>query len=209
MAAPAAPPRGGNALTRKLGPLPVWAWTAIGLAVGYVVYKHFTGQSGSGGQAQETQTVAAASPASSLGAAPSAGTSTDTATGASSSTDFSDIVDALGGQQAALFGAIEQSNQDVISLAAQQISYAQANTNMGSFQTQTQPAAATQPGGSNAPIMAYVAPSVATSTAPPAATVKVATKAPAPTRFYTYKRDVPLGPNQTVHFTTGRGYYAA
>lgn len=32
-------PVGG--LTRKLGPLPVWAWAIIGLAVGYYVYEHY------------------------------------------------------------------------------------------------------------------------------------------------------------------------
>jgi len=35
----AAPPKGGgNILTRKLGPLPGWAWAAIGVA-GYLVYR--------------------------------------------------------------------------------------------------------------------------------------------------------------------------
>lgn len=32
---------------------------------------------------------------------------------------------------------------------------------------------------------------------------------PAPSRFYTYKKDVPLKKGQTVHFQTGKGYYAA
>jgi hypothetical protein len=31
----------------------------------------------------------------------------------------------------------------------------------------------------------------------------------APIRYYTYKADVPLAAGQSLHFTTGRGYYAA
>jgi hypothetical protein len=31
----------------------------------------------------------------------------------------------------------------------------------------------------------------------------------APARYYTYKRQVPLRPGQTLHYTPGRGYYAA
>ena len=37
--APKSGPVGG--LQRKLGPLPVWAWALIGLAVGYYVYEHY------------------------------------------------------------------------------------------------------------------------------------------------------------------------
>lgn len=33
---------GGNALTKKAGPLPVWAWILIGSAAAYLLYKHFT-----------------------------------------------------------------------------------------------------------------------------------------------------------------------
>lgn len=34
--------------------------------------------------------------------------------------------------------------------------------------------------------------------------------APAPTRqYYTYRKDVPLRPGQTIHFLAGKGYYAA
>ena len=37
---------GGNVLTHKLGPLPVWGWFAVGL-VTYLLYKHFKGSSSS------------------------------------------------------------------------------------------------------------------------------------------------------------------
>ncbi|MCU1492191.1 MAG: hypothetical protein JWM85_3596, partial [Acidimicrobiaceae bacterium] len=33
----------GNALTRKAGPLPVWAWILIGSVAAYVIYKKFAG----------------------------------------------------------------------------------------------------------------------------------------------------------------------
>jgi hypothetical protein len=45
------PPRGrGNLFTRKLGPLPTWAWMAIGLALilGYAYYKSKTTTASSG-----------------------------------------------------------------------------------------------------------------------------------------------------------------
>ena len=35
---------GGNVLTHKLGPLPVWGWFAVGLTM-YILYKHFKGSS--------------------------------------------------------------------------------------------------------------------------------------------------------------------
>jgi hypothetical protein len=33
--------------------------------------------------------------------------------------------------------------------------------------------------------------------------------ASSPSRYYTYAKDVPLGPGETLHFATGKGYYAA
>src|SRR5579864_2649333 len=36
--------QGGNVLTHKLGPLPVWAWFAVGLTM-YILYKHFRSNS--------------------------------------------------------------------------------------------------------------------------------------------------------------------
>ena len=33
------PESGGNFLTKKMGPLPMWAWALIGVAGGYYVYK--------------------------------------------------------------------------------------------------------------------------------------------------------------------------
>ncbi len=201
--APSSSSSRGSALTRKLGPLPVWAWAAAGLVLGYIVYRHFTGSSGSGGQAQETQTVRSTSPAAALGAATSAGAPSDTGQ------TTSDYIAALGAQNSSLLQSLEALSSDVAGLAASQISYAQANTNLGSFSTQTGYGVGDMPGGANAPTVTHVAPSVAGTAGAPAA-VHVAAKPakPAPSRYFTYKRDVKLSPGQSIHFTAGRGYYA-
>lgn len=44
---------------------------------------------------------------------------------------------------------------------------------------------------------------------PAAQTPAAKPKPQAPARYYTYRKDVPLKPGQTVRFTAGRGYYAA
>ena len=43
-AAPAQPSSGGNVLTRRIGPLPTWAWVAIvgGVIVAYELYKSYS-----------------------------------------------------------------------------------------------------------------------------------------------------------------------
>lgn len=50
MADPVATKGKGSGLTRKVGPLPLWAWAAVAVVVGYVVYKHFQGASASSAQ---------------------------------------------------------------------------------------------------------------------------------------------------------------
>lgn len=48
MAAPSKPPaKKGLNLTKKVGPLPVWAWAAIALIGGYLLYEHYKGTSSS------------------------------------------------------------------------------------------------------------------------------------------------------------------
>lgn len=51
--APAARPGALGAITRKAGPLPVWAWAAVVL-VGYLAYKHLKGSSATSAQAPDT-----------------------------------------------------------------------------------------------------------------------------------------------------------
>jgi hypothetical protein len=203
-----APPpakKGGSFLTKKVGPVPAWL-LLVGLALGgWWLYRRYSGASGSSNAAVETQTTAAATPASSLGDTTQAGAPADTGQ------STSDLVTALGGEQSSLLSELESVNQDVVGLASSQLNYASTQTSLGSFNTQTQPAAGTQPGGSNAPVIQYLAPAAVAPQAGAgvtAAPVK-ATTSTTPTRFYTFKRDVPLASGQTVHFTTGRGYYAA
>jgi len=58
-AAPAAgPAKKGNIFTRKIGPLPMWVWLTIGIAivVGFALYKSRTSSSGAGSQADQSAT---------------------------------------------------------------------------------------------------------------------------------------------------------
>lgn len=198
--------RKGGGLGRKFGPLPLWAWLGGGLLLAYVGYRFLTGSSGSGGAAQQTQTVSSQTPASATGLVPTAGSSGDT--GQTSS----DLLSALGSQQASLLQAFEAQNQDVLGLAQSQIAAAQSMPQISPSSTsETQPVSASQPGGANAPIVYYVSPQALAPTSSAPAAAQTATKAKPPTvsRYFTYKRDVPLGPGQSVHFQAGRGYYAA
>jgi hypothetical protein len=43
----------------------------------------------------------------------------------------------------------------------------------------------------------------------PAAVAKTAPKAPTKVTYYTYKKNVPLPKGTSLHFTSGKGYYAA
>lgn len=67
----------GNALTRKAGPLPVWAWILIGSVAAYVIYKKFAGNT--------TGTTTAVSNLLPGGTSDASG-STDGSTGASAGT---------------------------------------------------------------------------------------------------------------------------
>jgi hypothetical protein len=197
----------GSGLTRKLGPLPLWAWALIGLAGGYFLYKRMAGTGGPSAVASQAAQTSAETAPSSTGLTGSAGSPSDT--GQMSS----DLISALGGQQATILQELEATNQDVLGLAASQISAAQANGVSPSSTTETQPVTGQQPGGSNSPTYYFLSPSLsgAPAASKPATTASVAPQ-PKPgvaTKYFTYKRDVPLAGGQTVHFTSGRGYYAA
>lgn len=161
-------------MTRKLGLLPVWAWAAIVAVVGYFLYRHFSSSS----MASTNTAASATSPSP----APATTGDTSTATTGTSptldttSTSASDLVSALGGQQASLLAALEQANQDVLGLAQTQIAAAQGNGLSPSSTSETQPVTGSQPGGSNAPSIFYVSPQAAAPTsstpAPAASTVR-------------------------------------
>jgi hypothetical protein len=203
---PDQPPKKSGGLTRKVGPLPLWAWLAGGLVLAYVGYRFLTGSSGSSGPSQQTQTVASQTPPDATGLTTSAGAPAD------NGQTTQDFLGALGVENSSLLQALEAQNQDVLALAQSQLAAAQGNPAISPSSTsETQPATSTQPGGPNAPMIFYVSPQavVPTSSKPAAATVVKPAKQPVSARYFTYKRDVPLGPGQTVHFQSGRGYYAA
>lgn len=200
-------------LRQKVGPFPLWLWLIAGAIVGWIVYRHVKGSSGSSGQAVQTQQILPqTSDQSALGSATQAGSPSD------SGQTTADFLQALGAENTNLLSALETTQTNVIGLAQSQIAAAQTQTSLGSFNQNTQPVAGVEP-NSNAPQVVYVMPQVASSPNPtpavsptPAPTIKstvTSTIKPSVTRYYTYKRDVPLGPGQTVHFTSGRGYYAA
>lgn len=198
------------AVTKKKGKLPVWAWAVGGVVLLYLAYKFYVGQSSS--STTSATTTGAGSTTDTTGTAGATGTDTSAGTTDSSGVSDSDLVSALGGQQTSLLSELEAQNQDVLGLAQSQIAAAQGNPAISpSSTTQTQPMIGSQPGGSNAPINVYVSPhAIAPSRSkPPVVTTTRGSRPPAPTRFFTYKRDVKLGAGQTAHYQPGRGYYAA
>lgn len=196
-----AAPAGGSIVTRKLGPLPAWAWLAI-LAVGVYLYSKRT-VSAAGVQ---TQSVQAATPDSSSGLVPSAGSGA----GGVSSTDA--LLQAYGQQGSELLSALANSEANVTQLAGQQLAYNASQTTNGVVDTSTGANVASQPGGSNAPTFAFSFPGVTNAAVKATSTVTAVKKAATPAKppsYSTYKRNVQLKAGQTVHFASGKGYYAA
>lgn len=198
MAAPAA--KGGSIATRKIGPLPAWAWLAI-LAVGVYLYS----KRGSGATVQAS-TVQASTPDSSSGLVPSAGSGS----GGVASTDA--LLQAYGQQGSELLSALANSEANVTQLAGQQLAYNASQTTNGAIDTSAGANVSPQPGGSNAPYIRFIfqpAEKAAASATKTATTVKKAATPAKPPTYSTYKRNVKVGAGQTVHFATGKGYYAA
>ena len=204
MATPPPSSKSGSPLTRKVGPLPLWAWFAI-LAVGVFF---FYSRKGSGSQVQAS-TVQAATPETSSGLVPSAGSSGG---GSGSDQATSDLLSAYGSQQSSLLDALTASESNLMQLAQSQLAYNASQTTNGAVDTSTGANAGSQPGGSNAPTFNFSFPGItnATSTTKAgAAKAKAAATPSKPPTYSTYKRNVTLKPGQTVHFRTGKGYYAA
>lgn len=206
MAEPAAK---GSGLKRKLGPLPLYAWVGIGvLVLGYFL---FFRKSTGGDPATAASIPVVSTPDQQAGLVPQAGSPAD------NGSTTSDYLATLGHTNDTLIEALLTTQQNVVALAQAQQYAATSQTATVPVDTSTGATVAPQPGGSNAPVINYNFPSVtgtvgsaATNTATKAgASASTAKKAATPVKYFTYKRDVKLGSGQTVHFTSGRGYYAA
>jgi len=101
-------------LSKKLGPLPVWAWGIIGVVTVYVLYRYAAGTFGSSGAAQETQQVRnVSSPGQAVGLNPQAGSPQDTGQ------TTQDLMTALGAQQSVLFDALHTARADALAAVTQ------------------------------------------------------------------------------------------
>jgi len=158
MAAAVNPVGKGSGLGKKVGPLPLYGWVLIAVAI--VGYFMFFRHAGSAAAAQKQQTNAQ-TPSSALGDVPQAGSPGDSG-GATSS-----MQDAYGGVQQtndALLSALLASESNFEQLAASQIDALKTTTTTAPVDT-TAPTSSQQPGGSNSPIVSF-APAGGTFTGP-------------------------------------------
>ena len=175
----------GKGLSKKLGPFPTYVWLALGVVIlGYLYYRHrqAAGTSSSltaGGMNQSL------TPSSVYVPAQSGGSTSGTDTGGSSSSPNTFPTDYA--SQTDLQNAIDTIDNNTASAIAS-ITFPQPNINI------TSPPAVVQQ----------------STTASKTAAKKAATvAAPKKITYYTYKKNVPLKAGQTLHFASGKGYYAA
>lgn len=159
MAAPTAANKGlAGTLTAKKGPLPVWAWLALGAVAVYYLYRRYSGGS-SANPAAVTQAAPPSQPASTdaAGLTGSAGTSGDTSGLAAAGVDPTALLNSLGAQNQSLTQALLQAEEDVSATAAGQLAAFQSGSLGASTGTPvaTVTSTASQPGGSNAPTFHY------------------------------------------------------
>ena len=192
----------GARMTAKVGPLPVWAWAVLLLAVGYLVYR-LRG----GGSSSSSSTTTSSDTAGSTDTGSTTGSSTDLSTAGdvgpaaagSSSPDVGQLSDQIAGLSAGL---------DSLTAAVQSSpAFWPGSGDAGS--------GSTVPNGNTPPPPAATAP----AQVKPAASTSTA--APARTRYWTYAPgkapknrkgdEAPAhGPRGTrLHFAAGRGYYYA
>lgn len=186
----------GKGLSKKIGPFPLWSLIVIAVVlIGFIILRkrssgstNATTDNASGFLSPNVQPIDNAQAGQpSMNSAPASGLDQSTldaltsAIGASQPTDYVTKTDLSG-----------QLNDLQDSLSADI-------------------ASATFPGAGSSPLKTTTTaakPQASKPTATP--TKKTTASAPKPAvKYYTYKKDVPLKKGQTLHFTTGKGYYAA
>lgn len=219
-------------------PVYVWIIAAAGLYLGYRYLAGGSTTASSGSSPASTGDTSGI-PQTTSGGGGSADTGASGGGGATAADSLSaDLLSTLIGNNGALAGqladALTGASSVIAGLGSEALSnnglleqaiiasYTPAAGGAPSFATTSAAPAATQQAAPvGQPVAQGRATSTAVYTAPPSsgAQPKIAlatiasdhptTTTGAVTRYYTYKKDVPLKAGQTLHFTSGRGYYAA
>lgn len=184
-------------LTAKAGPLPVWLWAVVILGA-FLAWQHFH---------KGTDTAAPGASTSDQTPVTNGGDASSDVGVAGGGSPASNVNDGLLSQLSGMQSSVDALTAQVQSMPAFSSDIGTAGSgstipNDGSsisLPTQGPPGdtGATGPrgpAGKQAPVVK-----------PPAAKAK----APAKIRYYTLKKNVPLKKGQTLHYTKGRGYYAA
>lgn len=145
----------GKGLSRKIGPLPLWAWASLALVTGYFLWKRLGSSATAGSQAQPPASTAGPD----TGLPATTGTSGDTSGAGSAGVDPSQLLSALGAQQSDAFSQLAQALQaqeaQLQEQIAQQLAALGSSGGAPTVPPPDQPTVTPQPGGSNAPRITY------------------------------------------------------
>ena len=194
-----APAAKNGGISKKVGPLPLWAWVLIGAAAVYWFYSRSSSAAGATTTAAGTTDTSSGTTATdaSLGGQVSAGAPADTGSATS------DLLSSLGAQNSSLVQALLTQEQDVVGLASAQISALSTSTAAGSFTSQvnpggrpdvpyTTPTISPQPGTPNTPVVTHAA---ASAVAPKVTKLKSG----ATLTTYASGREVEQAPGKTAY----------
>lgn len=185
-------------LKEKKGPLPVWAWALIVAVGAFLAYRRYAGSATS--PASSTTSTPTGSAVSDQTPVTSGDTGSPPASGQGSAAD--NVNDTLLSQLSGLGSSVDALTAAVQTTPAFSGAGGDFSGSSGAMVYDYPPISdtgSTSTGNGAVP---------ATSTTP-AVTHPAAKVASTPTRYYTYKKNVPLAKGQALHFTTGKGYYAA
>ena len=183
-------------LTTKLGPLPVWAWAAVILGLYYAYTKLGKSSPAAAPVSAPTTTDPNQTPVS-------ADTSVPASSGGGGSPS-SNLNDTLLSQLSGF-----QSSIDQLTAAVQTTAAFDNPGSSGSIPWGNQPITGLIPGTPGGTVNPNVSPPPYASSTPAGQKPAPVVRKAAPVRYYTYKKNVPLNRGQTLHFTKGKGYYAA